>query len=89
MFLFLGTGLQDLVRLEMFTRLVHYFFGENLGKVKIDMRVPVVTAVSEPINVTVMFFLLPFEFQASPPKPTDPEVKIGKVPRSKGCVYVK
>ena len=33
------------MRLEMFMRVVYYFFGENVGKVKIDMTVPILTAV--------------------------------------------
>lgn len=75
------------MRFEMFMRLVHYFSGENVGKVRMDITVPVVTAVSKRDNIMAMLFFLPFEHQASLPKPTHPEVSVQKL--SKSCFYAK
>lgn len=85
----LGKSLTRKVRSEMFMRLFHYISGENVGKVKIDMTVPVATDVVNRVNKTqwTMLFFVPLEHQASPPKPTNPEVSIFQVPKT--CVYVK
>ena len=92
MSLFLGKHITSKVRLELFMRLVHYFSGKNVDKVKIDMTVPVMTFVTKSHNnrtgMAILFFL-PFEHQESPPKPTNPEVSIHKVTKGQGCVYVK
>ena len=86
-FLFLGKNFTGKVRSEMFTRLIDYFNGENVGKVKLDMTVPVMTFVFKRFNVTVMLFFIPLKHQASPPKPMNPEVSIPNV--GKTCAYVK
>ena len=73
----------------MFMRLFDYISGQNVDKVKIDMTVPVATDVLKRGNETryAMLFFVPFEHQASPPKPTNAEVTIYRLPRT--CVYVK
>ena len=84
-----GESLTRKMRSEMFMRLFYYISGENVSKVKIDMTVPVATDVVKRSKKTqwTMLFFVPYEHQASPPKPTNPEVFIFRQPKT--CVYVK
>nr|XP_002129980.1 heme-binding protein 2-like [Ciona intestinalis] len=64
-----------------FKRLFAYINGDNNRGVKIDMTVPVVVKItSNPCvfcqNVYTVYFYIPQLYQANPPTPTDPSVKV-------------
>lgn len=75
-----------------FKKLYKYITGENEAGAKIDMTAPVLIKVKEDdsiwdSSVYVLNFLLPSDFQANPPKPTDPSVYFTDTPDMN--VYVK
>ncbi|XP_065119216.1 heme-binding protein 2 [Paramisgurnus dabryanus] len=75
-----------------FKKLYKYITGENEAGAKIDMTTPVLIKVKEDdsiwdSSVYVLNFLLPSDFQANPPKPTDPSVYFTDTPDMN--VYVK
>ena len=84
-----GDTLSSEERKDMFMRLFHYISGENVDKIKIKMTVPVATKVESVGNQTrwTMLFFVPFKHQTSPPKPTNSQVAIVRLPKT--CVYVK
>lgn len=75
-----------------FKKLYKYITGENEAGAKINMTAPVLIKVKEDVSiwdssVYVLNFLLPSDFQANPPKPTDPSVYFIDTPDMN--VYVK
>lgn len=75
-----------------FKKLYKYITGENEAGAKIDMTAPVLIKVKEDASILgssvyVLNFLLPSDFQANPPKPTDPSVYFTDTPDMN--VYVK
>ncbi|XP_055044489.2 heme-binding protein 2 [Misgurnus anguillicaudatus] len=75
-----------------FKKLYKYITGENEAGAKINMTAPVLIKVKEDVSiwdssVYVLNFLLPSDFQANPPKPTDPSVYFTDTPDMN--VYVK
>ncbi|TRY90276.1 hypothetical protein DNTS_005128 [Danionella cerebrum] len=83
---------RDVAVTRAFRKLFKYITGENEAGAKIEMTAPVITKVKEGSNmwdtsVYVLSFLLPSDFQAQPPKPTDPSVYLTELPDMN--VYVK
>ncbi|XP_057201577.1 heme-binding protein 2 [Triplophysa rosa] len=75
-----------------FRKLFKYITGENEAGAKIDMTAPVLIKSKEDksmleSSVYVLSFLLPSDYQANPPKPTDLSVYFTDTPDMK--VYVK
>lgn len=73
-------------------RLFNYISGDNKAKKKIDMTVPVATKVElakgeNKTNRYTMLFFVPFEYQKSPPQPTNPLVSI--ITLGPVCAYVR
>ncbi|XP_026214897.1 heme-binding protein 2 [Anabas testudineus] len=81
----------ELALYRAFGRLFEYITGANENGQKIEMTAPVVVKVVDKSfwerGVYTMSFLLPAEYQANPPKPTDSKVYIHKTPDMK--VYVQ
>ncbi|XP_050962792.1 heme-binding protein 2 [Labeo rohita] len=75
-----------------FRKLFKYITGENEAGAKIDMTAPVLIKVGDSVStwqssVYVLSFLLPSNYQANPPKPTNPSVYLTETPDMN--VYVK
>ncbi|XP_026055715.1 heme-binding protein 2-like isoform X1 [Carassius auratus] len=82
----------EMATARAFRKLYKYITGENEAGAKIDMTAPVIVKVIESASkwqssVYVLSFLLPSNYQASPPKPTDPSIYFTDTPDMK--VYVK
>ncbi|XP_006139423.1 heme-binding protein 2-like [Pelodiscus sinensis] len=59
-----------------FWKLFHYIQGKNEREVKIEMTVPVTCLVKTGCTDFKVSFFVPFEYQDSPPQPTEPGVFI-------------
>lgn len=82
----------DIAIPRAFRKLFKYITGENVAGAKIDMTAPVIIKVNESASiwqssVYVLSFLLPSNYQANPPKPTDPSIYFTDTPDMK--VYVR
>ncbi|XP_049417830.1 heme-binding protein 2 [Epinephelus fuscoguttatus] len=82
----------DIAAFRAFRRLFEYITGANENGEKIEMTAPVVIKISEGMyfwqkGTYTMSFLLPAKHQAKPPKPTDEQVYLQKMPAMK--VYVQ
>lgn len=80
---FLTPDQKDAKTSEMFMTLFRYIQGRNEGSVKIEMTVPVATKVDHrngKLRSYEMCFYIPLELQTSPPKSSDPKVKVVSFP---------